>query len=86
MVVVAPLPDGSFRIVALVDDAPEVPSVAFIQDILDSRGTGAGGRPSPIWCGSRFQVHHRVADTYRAGRILLAGDAAHVHSPAGGQA
>ena len=34
---------------------------------------------------SRFRVHHRVADHYRAGRLLLAGDAAHVHSPAGGQ-
>lgn len=31
------------------------------------------------------RVHHRVADTFRANRILLAGDAAHVHSPAGGQ-
>jgi hypothetical protein len=30
-------------------------------------------------------VHHRVADAFRAGRVLLAGDAAHVHSPAGGQ-
>jgi 2-polyprenyl-6-methoxyphenol hydroxylase-like FAD-dependent oxidoreductase len=37
-----------------------------------------------LW-GSRFRVHHRVADRYRAGRVLLAGDAAHVHSPAGGQ-
>jgi 2-polyprenyl-6-methoxyphenol hydroxylase-like FAD-dependent oxidoreductase len=37
-----------------------------------------------LW-GSRFRIHHRVADTYRSGRILLAGDAAHVHSPAGGQ-
>jgi 2-polyprenyl-6-methoxyphenol hydroxylase-like FAD-dependent oxidoreductase len=37
-----------------------------------------------VW-GSRFRVHHRAVDTYRAGRILLAGDAAHVHSPAGGQ-
>ena len=37
-----------------------------------------------LW-GSRFRVHHRIADSYRAGRVLLAGDAAHVHSPAGGQ-
>jgi 2-polyprenyl-6-methoxyphenol hydroxylase-like FAD-dependent oxidoreductase len=37
-----------------------------------------------LW-GTRFHLHHRVADSYRAGRILLAGDAAHVHSPAGGQ-
>jgi 2-polyprenyl-6-methoxyphenol hydroxylase-like FAD-dependent oxidoreductase len=34
---------------------------------------------------SRFRVHHRLAERYRAGRVLLAGDAAHVHSPAGGQ-
>ena len=37
-----------------------------------------------VW-GSRFRVHHRIADSFRDGRILLAGDAAHVHSPAGGQ-
>jgi 2-polyprenyl-6-methoxyphenol hydroxylase-like FAD-dependent oxidoreductase len=37
-----------------------------------------------LW-GSRFRVHHRIADRYRAGRVVLAGDAAHVHSPAGGQ-
>ncbi|WP_410050120.1 FAD-dependent monooxygenase [Actinomadura sp. CNU-125] len=37
-----------------------------------------------VW-SSRFRVHHRLADRYRSGRVLLAGDAAHVHSPAGGQ-
>ena len=37
-----------------------------------------------MW-SSRFRVHHRLASTYRDGRILLMGDAAHVHSPAGGQ-
>jgi 2-polyprenyl-6-methoxyphenol hydroxylase-like FAD-dependent oxidoreductase len=36
------------------------------------------------WC-SRFTDATRQAASYRAGRILLAGDAAHVHSPAGGQ-
>ena len=34
---------------------------------------------------SRFHIQHRVAKVLRQGHILLAGDAAHVHSPAGGQ-
>jgi 2-polyprenyl-6-methoxyphenol hydroxylase-like FAD-dependent oxidoreductase len=84
LTVVAPLPDGSFRIVAPVEDAPEQPSVEFVQGLLDTRGPGGITVTEVTW-GSRFRIHHRVADTYRAGRILLAGDAAHVHSPAGGQ-
>jgi hypothetical protein len=38
----------------------------------------------PDWLAN-FRLHHRQAAHYRAGRFLLAGDAAHVHSPAGGQ-
>jgi 2-polyprenyl-6-methoxyphenol hydroxylase-like FAD-dependent oxidoreductase len=34
---------------------------------------------------STYHVHHRVTDQFRKGRIFLLGDAAHVHSPAGGQ-
>ncbi|VVN24981.1 3-(3-hydroxy-phenyl)propionate/3-hydroxycinnamic acid hydroxylase [Pseudomonas fluorescens] len=34
---------------------------------------------------STYRVHHRVADHFRQGRAFLLGDAAHVHSPAGGQ-
>ncbi|WP_460814862.1 FAD-dependent monooxygenase [Luteimonas pelagia] len=34
---------------------------------------------------STYRVHHRVADRFRVGRAFLLGDAAHVHSPAGGQ-
>jgi len=34
---------------------------------------------------STYRVHHRVAATFRAGNVFLAGDAAHVHSPVGGQ-
>jgi 2-polyprenyl-6-methoxyphenol hydroxylase-like FAD-dependent oxidoreductase len=86
LVVVAPLPDGVHRIVATVEHAPEHPTVADIQALLDARGPSQ--RPATVrevlW-GSRFRVHHRIARRYREGRILLAGDAAHVHSPAGGQ-
>jgi 2-polyprenyl-6-methoxyphenol hydroxylase-like FAD-dependent oxidoreductase len=86
LTVVAPLPGDVYRIVAPVAEAPEDPSAAFVQQLLDERGIGAGRMTvtEVIW-GSRFRIHHRVADTYRAGRLLLAGDAAHVHSPAGGQ-
>ncbi|CAM05755.1 4,5-epoxidase [Saccharopolyspora erythraea NRRL 2338] len=34
---------------------------------------------------SAFRIHRRLADRYRSGRVLLAGDAAHIHSPFGGQ-
>jgi len=86
LMVVAPLPDGSFRIVAAVDDAPETPSAADIQRLLDSRGpSGGGAKVNQLVWGSRFRVHHRLADKYREGPFLLMGDAAHVHSPAGGQ-
>ena len=57
-----------------------------MQALLDARGPQQQrvSVDEVLW-GSRFRVHHRLADVYRAGRVLLAGDAAHVHSPAGGQ-
>ena len=86
LVVVAPLPDGSFRIVATMDDAPETPSIEDIQKLLDERGpVSASARIESIGWSSRFRVHHRLASSYRDRRILVMGDAAHVHSPAGGQ-
>lgn len=42
-------------------------------------------RVKKIYWFSTYRVHHRVADRFRQGRIFLLGDAAHVHSPAGGQ-
>jgi 2-polyprenyl-6-methoxyphenol hydroxylase-like FAD-dependent oxidoreductase len=86
LVVVAPLPNERFRIVATVDEAPEVPSLEFMQAILDARGPSTNpGRLHDVAWSSRFHIHHRVAQTPRKGRVLLCGDAAHVHSPAGGQ-
>lgn len=86
MVVVAPLPGGIHRIVAAVANAPEQPLAAYVQALLDARGPRRARAivQDVVW-GSRFRIHHRVADHYRVGRIVLAGDAAHVHSPAGGQ-
>jgi 2-polyprenyl-6-methoxyphenol hydroxylase-like FAD-dependent oxidoreductase len=86
LVVVAPLPGGAHRIVATVDEAPAQPSIEYVQALLDARGAERERAlvKEVVW-GSRFRVHHRVAAAYRSGRVLLAGDAAHVHSPAGGQ-
>ncbi len=84
LTVVAPLPGGQYRVVATVDDAPATPDLAFVQGLLDERARGRARVTGLAW-SSRFRVHHRVADRYRVGRLLLAGDAAHVHSPAGGQ-
>ena len=86
LVVVAPLPGGQHRVVATVDEAPREPALDDIQALLDTRGPRM---PRPrikevVW-SSRFQVHHKVADRFREGAVFLCGDAAHVHSPAGGQ-
>jgi 2-polyprenyl-6-methoxyphenol hydroxylase-like FAD-dependent oxidoreductase len=84
--VLAPLPDDIFRIVAPTPDAPAEPSAEFVQSLLDTRAFGPGQtKVTELLWGTRFHIHHRVAERYRAGRLLLAGDAAHVHSPAGGQ-
>lgn len=84
LVVVAPLPGDRYRIVATVAVAPRQPAIDDVSAVLAARGPG-GARVSKLGWSSRFRVQHRVADSYRSGRLLLAGDAAHVHSPAGGQ-
>ena len=86
LVVVAPLPGGVFRIVATLDPAPEHPGISDIQALLDARGpTAQRAKVKDVIWSSRFRIHHRLASAYRNGRLLLVGDAAHVHSPAGGQ-
>lgn len=90
MVVVAPLPGGCHRIVATHRHEGERPDRAAIQHLLDTRGPERGGPAvvpvvAEVHWSSAFRVHHRVADRYRDGRLLVMGDAAHVHSPAGGQ-
>ncbi|CAL9338736.1 Flavin-dependent monooxygenase [Streptomyces sp. enrichment culture] len=91
LTVIAPLPGAGaegagrrYRIVATVAEAPSSPDLPFVRALLAERLRGEARVHDLVW-SSRFRIHHRVADRYRAGRLLLAGDAAHVHSPAGGQ-
>ena len=63
LVVVAPLPGGVHRLVATVDHAPAHPSATYVQGLLDARGPQRERVVvHVVWWGSRFRVHHRVAD------------------------
>jgi len=86
LMVVAPLPRDRYRIVATASKSPEQPDKSFIQRLLVERGPfSAPGRITDIIWSSRFHVHHRLAANVISGNFILCGDAAHVHSPAGGQ-
>ena len=60
------------------------PTLADTQAVLDQRGPGNVTASNPIWLAN-FTINERKVSDYRANRIFLAGDAAHIHSPAGGQ-
>ena len=87
LLVVAPLLDDQHRIVALVEHGDAKPGRDEVQELLTTRGPRASAAVvrDVVW-SARFLVHDRVVTHYRSGRIFLAGDAAHVHSPAAGQA
>jgi 2-polyprenyl-6-methoxyphenol hydroxylase-like FAD-dependent oxidoreductase len=80
--------DGLFRIGApaegVAEDRATPPTLDELkQQVRKLAGTDFGAH-SPRWL-SRFGDATRLADRYRVGRVLLAGDAAHVHPPYGGQ-
>ena len=87
---VVQLGDGVHHKIVVVDvptDAKKVSEPVSISGLAAaaSRVAGMDFRPrDPIWL-SRFSDETRLAEHYRKGRILLAGDAAHIHSPMGGQ-
>lgn len=85
-----PLPDGRWLMVAdLVGAQQEMhagkaPTVADLQRLVDERVRGGGRVSEPQWT-TFFRVHHRQVERYGRERAFLAGDAAHIHSPFGGQ-
>jgi len=59
-------------------------SLEDLQSVTDLATSGGVRLRDPAWM-TLFRLHHRQAAHYQAGRVFLAGDAAHIHSPAGGQ-
>jgi 2-polyprenyl-6-methoxyphenol hydroxylase-like FAD-dependent oxidoreductase len=66
------------------DRDPGPPSLAEIQRLVDQRSPEPLVLSDPTWLAN-FRCHRRSTETYRSGRVLLAGDAVHIHTPAGGQ-
>ena len=66
------------------DRAPGAPDLAEIQRLVDQRAPERVVVSDPTWLAS-FNCHRRSTDVYRRGHVLLAGDAVHIHTPAGGQ-
>ena len=73
------------RIVATVQQQEgDAPSLELVKTVLSQRGPSEFAAYSLHW-SSYFRIHHRNVTQLRAGRVFVAGDAAHIHSPFGGQ-
>lgn len=91
ILVMFPMQNGAVRLVAsrppdiLKDSDPDAdPTLDNFRAIISQMVPGEVELSDPIWL-ARFRLHHRAVSTFRSSRLLLAGDAAHIHSPAGGQ-
>jgi 2-polyprenyl-6-methoxyphenol hydroxylase-like FAD-dependent oxidoreductase len=76
---------GMFRFIGLVPEALRGRDDLTFDDLRAGVEQVTGTRVTRVNWFSSYRVHHRVADHFRQGRVFLAGDAGHVHSPAGGQ-
>ncbi len=86
--VIFPISPGRYRVIADLPPSgaehPPTPTLDETQAMIDRRGPGGLKAYDPIWLAG-FRINGRKVANYRFGRVFLAGDAAHVHSPAGGQ-
>lgn len=84
---VFPLADrGRARLIGTVrDERAEHPENLRFEDVSQRAMRQLKVEVSQVNWFSSYRVHHRVAEHFRQGRVFLLGDAAHVHSPAGGQ-
>jgi len=86
--VVFPISPGRYRLIGDMPPSgeahPPTPTLEQIQALADRRGPPGLTVFDPIWLAG-FRINGRKVTSYRWGRAFLCGDAAHVHSPAGGQ-
>ncbi|KAI1162760.1 FAD binding domain-containing protein [Nemania serpens] len=84
--IVLPLKSGMVRLVVSRpgQDTTRDPTLADFEEFLQEIFPGGGSLHDATWV-TRFRLHHRGVNSYRDGRLFVAGDAAHIHSPAGGQ-
>src|SRR6202045_4248595 len=77
---------GRARLIGTVRDerADRADTLAF-EDVSDRAIKHLKVQVRKVHWFSTYHVHHRVAEHFRKGRAFLLGDAAHIHSPAGGQ-
>lgn len=77
--------DGRYRVIKMyMESPPETePTLATFQALMDAAIPGVE-LSDPAWIIG-FRIHHRLASRYRVDRVFIAGDAAHIHSPVGGQ-
>ncbi|MGV7206957.1 FAD-dependent monooxygenase [Oxalobacteraceae bacterium A2-2] len=76
---------GMQRLIGIMPAGAEGNPEPTFEDVRDSAEPLLGVQVRAVNWFSTYRVHHRVASQFRQGRCFLLGDAAHVHSPAGGQ-